>query len=471
MTDCNDPVLEFQAHNGRKVVMGFDGGDITSDAGAMLLRQTDQRLDLLERFAACFEDHRDPDLIEHSVLDLASQRVFGLCLGYEDLNDHDDLRRDRLLALAVGKKDITGNDRLRKRDEGIALAGKSTLNRLEQVPAADEPSRYQKIGYDPFKVDRLMTDVFLESHASAPKRIYLDLDNTDAPIHGDQEGRFFHGYYGNYCYMPLYIFCGEQLLLCRLQSSNVDGAAHAIIEVRRIVEQIRSKWPEVEIVLRGDSGFCRDPLMSWCENNGVSYIFGMSTNARLDRMIRKQLNKSRGRTYVTGKSSRRYRGFWYRTQKTWDRKRWIIGKAEYLEKGENPRFIVTNLRDEGISNQKLYEEIYCARGEMENRIKEQQMGLFADRVSAEKMRSNQLRLYFSGMGYILMETLRRLGLKGTEYSKAQCTTIREKVLKVGAQIKMSVRRIVLSLASGYPHKEALRKIFENLQAPLPCLSG
>ena len=470
MTDCNDPTFEFQAHNRKKVVMDFNGGDITSDAGAMLLKQTDQCLNLLPRFAACFEDHRDQELIEHSVSDLSRQRVFGLCLGYEDLNDHDDLRRDRLLALAVGKKDITGNDRLRKRDEGIALAGKSTLNRLEQVPPTDEMSRYQKIGYDPFKVDRLMTDVFLESHAIAPKRIYLDLDNTDAAIHGDQEGKFFHGYYGNYCYMPLYIFCGEQLLLCRLQSSNVDGAAHAVIEVKRIVEQIRSKWPEVEIVLRGDSGFCREPLMSWCEENDVLYIFGMGTNARLDKKIRKLLNKSRSRFHVTGKSNRRYRGFWYRTQKTWPRKRWVVGKAEVLEKGENPRFIVTNLKNEGIGNQKLYEEIYCARGEMENRIKEQQMGLLADRVSAEKMRSNQLRLYFSGMGYILMETLRRLGLKGTDYAKAQCTTIREKIFKIGAQIKVSVRRIVLSLAGGYPYKEVLRKIFENL-APVICLSG
>jgi len=470
MTDCNEPVFEFQAHNGKKVVMDFEGGDITSDAGAMFLKETDQRINLLQRFSDCFEDHRDPDLIEHSVDHLSRQRVFGLCLGYEDLNDHDDLRRDRLLALAVGKKDVMGNDRLRKRDQGIALAGKSTLNRLEQIPPADETSRYQKIGYDPDKADRLMTDVFLESHASAPKRIYLDLDNTDAAIHGDQEGKFFHGYYGNYCYMPLYIFCGEQLLLCRLQSSNVDGAAHAVVEVKRIVEQIRSKWPEVEVVVRGDSGFCREPLMRWCEENGVFYILGMGTNARLDRMIRNKMNKSHSRYHVTGKANRRYRGFWYRTKETWSRKRWMVGKAEYLEKGENPRFIVTNLHEKG--NQKLYEEIYCARGEMENRIKEQQMGLFADRVSAEKMRSNQLRMYFSGMGYILMESLRRLGLKGTEYSKAQCTTIRTKLLKIGAQIKMSVRRIVLSLAGGYPYKEVLRKIFENLtQAPLPCLSG
>jgi hypothetical protein len=410
-------------------------------------------------------------LIEHSVVDLISQRVFGLCLGYEDLNDHDDLRRDRLLALAVGKADISGEDRLRKRDQGIALAGKSTLNRLEQVPPVDELSRYQKIGYDPLQADRLITDVFLESHATAPKRIYLDLDNTDATIHGGQEGGFFHGYYGNYCYMPLYIFCGEQLLLCRLQTSHVDGAAHAVVEVRRIVEQIRSKWPEVEIVLRGDSGFCREVIMRWCEENGVFYIFGLSTNARLDRMIRKSMNKSCRRYHAKGKANRRYRGLWYRTRETWSQKRWVVGKAEYLEKGENPRFIVTNLKGQGVGNQKLYEEIYCARGEMENRIKEQQMGLFADRVSAAKMRSNQLRIYFSGIAYILMETLRRLGLSGTDYERAQCTTIREKILKIGAQIKLSVRRIVLSLASGYPYKEVLIRAYQNLSVFAVCPSG
>lgn len=463
MAESKQTVLQFQAHNGRQVVADFDGGDITSDAGVLLLKQTDERIGLLRRFAACFVDKRDPDLIEHGVLELISQRVYGLCLGYEDLNDHDDVRRDRLLALAVGKADIMGADRRRARDKGIALAGKSTLNRLEQVPFLGEMNRYHKIGYAAGLVDNLMTGIFLESFKKAPEQIVLDLDTTDALLHGNQEGRFFHGYYGNYCYTPLYVFCGEHLLLSRLQSANVDGAVHAVVEISHIVGRIREKWPDVRITLRGDSGFCREELMSWCEGNNIGYVFGLAQNGRLLAKIRKKMLKSLRRYYGTGKANRRFADFRYRTRKTWGRRRRVVGKAEYLAKGANPRFVVTNLSKQDYNSRELYEDLYCARGDMENRIKEQQMDLFADRVSTETMRSNQLRLYFSGIAYVLMQALRRIGLRATEWAKAQCGTIREKLLKIGAQIKVSVRRIVVSLAGGCPYARIIRQAYHNIK--------
>jgi hypothetical protein len=465
MTECNFSKLKFQAHNKREVVADFDGGDITSDAGVLLLKQTDQKISLLQRFANCFVDARDARFIEHSILDLASQRVYGLCLGYEDVNDHDDIRRDRLLTLVVGKNDVEGKHRRRESDKGIALAGKSTLNRLEQVPFVGEMNRYHKIGYSAEKVDRLMTDIFLESFKKAPKRIFLDLDTTDAILHGEQEGRFFHGYYDNYCYTPLYIFCGEHLLLSRLQSANVDAAAHAVVEIKRIVAQIRETWSEVEIVLRGDSGFCRDELMSFCEENNICYVFGLAQNARLLTRMAKKMKKSRRRYFGNRKSTRRYADFNYRTQKSWSKSRRVVGKAEYLDKGANPRFIVTNLDKDIFKTQMIYEEIYCARGDMENRIKEQQMDLYADRVSNMQMKSNQLRLYFSGIAYILMQAFRRIGLTGTEYAKAQCGTIRTRLMKLGALIKISVRRIVISLANACPYADVLRQAWQNLTNP------
>ncbi|MEK6706076.1 MAG: IS1380 family transposase [Bdellovibrionota bacterium] len=468
MTDCKIDSIEFQAHNHKQVVAQFNGGNITSDAGSILLRQTDQRIGLLKRFAACFSDDRNPELIEHTVLDLVSQRTYGICCGYEDLNDHDDLRHDRLLALLVGKADVEGNDRRRESDQGIALAGKSTLNRLELIPqVSGEYHRYHRISYDPLKVDALMANLFLESFETPPEKIVLDLDTTDDPLHGNQEGRFFNGYYDCYCYTPLYVFCGEHLLLSRIQTANVDGAANAVVEIKQIIEKIRQKWPEVKIVVRGDSGFCREELMTWCEANDVFFLLGMGKNERLLKKAKRQISKSKRRYYGNKQPTRRFATFMYRTQKSWSCSRQVVCKAEHLEKGANPRFVVTNLKgDDFVTPQFLYEKIYCARGDMENRIKEQQMDMFADRTSTAVMRSNQLRMYFSAMAYILMQSLRRIGLQGTDFAKAQCGTLRVKLMKIGAQIKITARRILLSLASACPYAKIFYQAWLNLNASL-----
>lgn len=463
MTIDNKKSFELQGLGSRKVIADFLGGDITSDAGSLLLREVDEGMGLFEKFASCFVDYRDPELIEHTVKDLVSQRVYGIALGYEDLNDHDRLRLDPLMATVVGKQDPTGQDRSCLKDRGKALAGKSTLNRLELTPEqASFKSRYQKIVYDQEAVDRFFVDMFLSSYKKAPEEIIIDMDATDDPLHGNQEGRFFHGYYNSYCYLPLYIFCGDHLLLARLRPSNIDASAGSAGEIERIVDQIRDSWPEVRIVIRGDGGFCREDLMSWCESHRVDYVFGMSKNARLIKKIQKKLNKSKRRYCTTGHPSRRYQDFKYRTLTSWSRSRRVVGKAEHLEKGANPRFVVTSLFRKRYGTQDLYEKLYCARGDMENRIKEQQLGLFADRTSTAKMRANQLRLYFSSVAYVLMNALRRVGLKGTEFAKAQCSTIRSKVLKVGAQVKLSVRRVLISMASSYPYAILFWKALKNI---------
>lgn len=456
--------LEFQGLDSRKVVSNFKGGEITSDAGGLLLREVDLRMRFLEHFSKCFKDHRDPEAIEHSVLDLVRQRIYGICLGYEDLNDHDDLRRDPLLATMVGKKDPSGADRLLRRDRGKALAGKSTLNRLELTPEdANQESRYQKIVYDAEAIDSLLVDTFLDSYDQEPQRIVIDLDPTDDPLHGNQEGKFFHGYYDGYCYLPLYIFCGEHLLSARLRPSNIAGADGALEEIQRMIAQIRERWLKVKILLRGDGDFSLEEIMAWCEAHQVDYLFGLRKNNRLLKQIEKKLNKSKRRYYKTRQASRRYHQFWYRTLKSWSRSRRVVAKVEYLEKGANPRFVVTSLSKKERRKQPLYEKDYCGRGDMENRIKEQQLALFSDRTSTAKMRSNQLRLYFSSIAYVLMHALRRIGCKGTKYAKAQCQTIREKFFKIGAQIKITCRRIVISMASGYPYTKWFVIILKNIQ--------
>ncbi len=470
-TQCIPTQLEFHALGNREVVGKFDGGNITSDAGGLLLRETEKRIGILSGFADCFEDLRDPDLIEHTVAELVAQRVYGLALGYEDLNDHDDLRRDPLLAVLVGKEDVEGERRVRKQDQGKALAGKSTLNRLELTPA--EPGaaelRYKKIIMKPEAIDRLLVDVFLRSYAEPPAEIILDVDATDDPLHGNQEGRFFHGYYMNYCYLPLYIFCGEFLLCARLRPSNIDASKGTVEELERIVGQIRAAWPQVKIILRGDSGFCRDEIMSWCEDREIDYVLGLAKNERLKAMIEVELEQARQRYAETQKAARVFKDFRYRTLESWTRERRVIGKAEHLDKGANPRFVVTSIDMPRMAGQALYEQLYCARGEMENRIKEQQLWLFADRTSTGKMRANQLRLYFSSIAYLLMHALRRLGLRGTEIATAQCNTIRLKLLKVGAQIKVTVRKVWVSLAGGYPYAELFRRVYSNLlTVPLLC---
>ncbi len=450
MTECSQQSFGFEEHFSREIRGRFDGGQQTSDGGGLLLRETDRRLNLLPRFAACFVDGRDPERIEHTVEEMTSQRVYGMALGYEDLNDHEQLRYDPLLALMAG----------RKNPEEV-LAGKSTLNRMEL--ATKETSRYKKIVFNEDAMDRLMVDIFLESYSRAPSQIVLDLDSTDFAIHGRQEGRFYHGFYDHYCYLPLYIFCDNQLLCARLRQSNIDGSAGSLEEVRRIVGQIRQCWPKVRIILRADSGFCRDALMSWCEHNAVDFVFGLARNSRLEALLTPQLQQAAAEFARNQQRARIFTEFEYSTLDSWSRHRRVIGKAEQIEGKANPRFVVTSLSATLWAPQQLYEDFYCARGNMENRIKEQ-LSLFADRVSAETMRANQLRMYFSAMAYILIDGLRRLALAGTDLARAQVQTIRLRLLKIGAQLRVSVRRIWVSLASSFPRQQT----FQHALAALRC---
>jgi len=463
-TECSPAQLEFRALGGRDVVGRFDGGRMTSDGGGLLLREVDRRVGLVDRLTGCFTDYRNPKSIEHSVHELVAQRVYGLALGYEDLNDHDALRADSVLALLAGKRDLTGESRERERDRGYPLAGSSTLNRLElSTPESAADDRYKRIAADPAALDRLLVDLFLDAYATPPREIWLDLDATDDPLHGHQEGRFFHGYYRCYCYLPLYVFCGEHLLCARLRSSNRDGAAGSVEELERIVGQIRARWPKTRLVIRGDSGFCRDAIMSWCEARGVGYVLGLARNKRLNRALGREMAEARAEHELTGKPARRFRDFRYRTRKSWSCERRVIGKAEVLPGKANPRCVVTNLPISRAGAKRLYEKLYCVRGEMENRIKEQQLGLFADRTSTETMRANQLRLYFSSFAYVLMHGLRRLGLEGTQHARAQCTTIRLKLLKIGARIRITVRKVWLSFSESCPYASDIARILTNLR--------
>jgi Transposase DDE domain group 1 len=453
------------------VVADFDGGRISSDGGLLLLREVAQRSGLLERFARCFSDYRDPRLIEHQVGELVAQRVLALAQGYEDLNDHDALRDDPLLALAAGKRDLTGAQRVRVRDRGHALAGKSTLNRLERTPAKLKPQeRYTKIVYDAAAIEALFIEDFIRAHPRPPKELILDLDATDDPLHGQQEGRFFHGYYGCYCYLPLYIFCGDYLLCAKLRKSDHDGAAGALAEVERIVGQLRAAWPEVSITVRADSGFAREELMKWCEEHQVDYVFGLARNARLEAEVGGELAAAEAQSRASGKPVRVFKDFTYQTRESWSRARRVVGKAEYLTDKANPRFVVTSYATERMAAAPLYEELYCARGDMENRIKEQQLGLFADRTSSATMRANQLRLWFAAVAYVLVNHLRHTGLRDTELARAQVSTIRCRLLKLGARVTVSVRRIVASLSSAFPLQTLFAHVLANLQtvpAPSP----
>ena len=442
MTECNQNEFAFAPHFSRRVSARFSQRQLSTEGGALLLREADRKIGLLSRVDKCFSDHRQTFLIEHELGELLAQRIYGLALGYEDLNDHEELRRDPLLALLAGK---------RKLEE--PLAGKSTLNRLELSPSGSPLNdRYHKITYSSEALDRLLVDIFLEAHKRAPRQIVLDLDVTDTPLYGQQERRFFHGYYNEYCYLPLYIFCGDHLLCARQRASNQDASAGSREEVERIVKQIRQRWPKVRIILRADSGFCREELMAWCEQNGIEYVLGLARNTRLQREIEPAMEKAKQEHQTTGKAARVFAEFSYRTKKSWSRSRRVVGKAEYLEKGENPRFIVTSLPADSWQAAALYEKTYCARGEMENRIKEQ-LGLFADRMSTESLRANQLRLYFSSLAYVLMHALRRLALAGTEWAHAQVQTIRLRLLKIAAEVQLSARRIWVSYSNAYPWKE------------------
>src|SRR5512143_491143 len=462
-TECNAAYLDFPMLGPRQVLADFGGGDISSDGGALLLRETERLTGIIRQFATCFTDHRNPDLTEHSVEHLLAQRVYALALGSEDLNDHDDLRRDPLRAAVVGKPDPTGQTRPRRRDRGKALAGQSTLNRLERTPVgADADSRYPTLICRTHHVEQLLVTLFLQAHARPPERIVLDLDATDDPVHGHQLGRFFHGYYKSYCYLPLYIFCGDHLLCARLRPSDIDASAGAVKQLQRIVAQIREAWPGVKITIRADSGFCRDPIMTWCEAHGVDYVLGLAQNTRLKAMITAQQEQARREFERTKQPARVFAELRYRTLDSWSRERRVVAKAEHLAQGANPRFVVTSLTPEERAAQLLYEGDYCGRGEAENRIKEQQLHLFADRTSAATMRANQIRLFFSSVAYVLMNALRRLGLSGTDLACAQCQTIRLKLLKIGAMVRVTVRKVWVHLASSCPYAEVFRQVHANL---------
>jgi hypothetical protein len=463
-TQCTNATLTFQPLGSRDVLARFDGGAVTSDGGALLLGEAERLTGALRQFAACFTDYRDPDAIEHTVLQLVSQRVYGLALGYEDLNDHDLLRRDPLLATLVGKTDPTGQNRLRAQDKGKPLAGKSTLNRLELTPPdATADSRYQKIVAQPEAIERLFVDLFLQAYPTPPRAIVLDLDATDDPLHGHQEGRFFHGYYKEFCYLPLYIFCGEHLLVAKLRTADNDASWGTVEILDWLIPRIRAAWPQVRITLRADSGFCRDAIMAWCEAHGVDYLFGLAKNSRLVEAIQAEQADAHARYLQTGVAARVFADLSYQTRDSWSQARRVVGKAEYLPKGPNPRFVVTSLPVAERAARVLYEEDYCARGEMENRIKEQQLMLFADRTSTAWLRSNQLRLWFSALAYVLVQAVRRLGLAGTQLAQAQCGSIRLWLFKIGAVVRVTVRKVWVSLASACPYREVFTQVYMNLR--------
>jgi hypothetical protein len=470
-THCTPRQFEFQGPGRRQIVARFDGGRITSDGGVVLLGEVDRRRRIVERFAACFEDARVAGSVEHRVDELLRQRVFALALGYEDLNDHDELRTDALLAAVVGKKDPTGEKRKRERDLGRALAGKSTLNRLEWGLAGEiDEDRYRRIAVSGDAVDRFFVDLFLDGQEEVPERIVLDLDATDDPLHGSQEGRFFHGFYNCYCYLPLYIFCGSHLLCARLRRSNIDASEGSVEELARIIPQIRERWPDVEILIRGDSGFAREAIMRWCEDNGVDYVFGLARNPRLEARLEPAFERAEELCAESEKPERVYDEWLHSTLDSWSRKRRVVGKAEITLRGENPRFVVTSLSADRVDSRTLYEKLYCARGDMENRIKEQQLDLFATRTSGHLMRVNQIRLWLSSVAYVLLNELRRLGLDGTRMARAQCGTIRLKLLKIGARVRVTVRKVWVSLASSYPYEDLFARAHDALQraGPLPA---
>ncbi len=467
--DCTSVQLEFQGLGKRRVEGRFDGGRLSSEGGVLLIREAEGRLGWMARFSRCFVDHRRRKWIEHPLETLIRQRVVGLALGYEDLSDHDELRDDALVALAAGQADLVGARRRRPRDRGHALAGKSTLNRLELTPAeATANDRYKKIVYQGEAIERQFVECLLEAHAGAPPaRVVLDLDATDDPLHGHQEGRFFHGYYGGYCYLPLYIFCGEWLLAAKLRPSNVDAATGAVEELERIVGQIRARWPGVEVWIRADSGFARDAIMAWCEGNDVHYVLGLAKNPRLIAAVGRELHEAKQQQEATGQAVRLFKELRYRTRKSWSRERRVVAKAEQLPGKANPRFVVTSLPADRFPAQELYEAIYCARGDMENRIKEQQLGLFADRTSTATMRANQLRLWFSAMAYTMLQAIRHYGLRGTELARAQAGTIRLRLLKIGALVRLSTRRVVVSFSSAFPLQALFARVLASLQRASP----
>ena len=450
-TATNRPVqpVEFSKIGKRKIDAEFDGGRMSSNAGALALREVEEKCQILDRIVDCFSDHRDPSRVEHSLNRLLGKRIFGLCMGYEDLNDHDRLRDDPILCLALGCEDIEGVERVRDRDKGHALASSKTLNRLElSVEETAAKDRYKRMAANMKKLHKVLTEVFLESYEEPPERIILDLDTTDDVLYGKREGRPYHGYYGDYCYLPLYITCGEHIVVSVLRPSNIDASKGAKKELKRVVKQIRGRWPDVEIWIRADSGFCRDKILSWCEKKDVTYVVGLGRNPRLQRAIEAEMEASRKQCESSGEAARHFRSFPYRTLKSWSRERQVVVKAEYLPglRGYNARIMVTNLDEKEYDEREAYEDIYWGRGEMENRIKEQQLDLFADRTSTSKMQSNQLRQLLAAFAQGYMALIKEWGLKGTQLEGARCSTIRERFFKVAVVVTKITRRFKLSLS-------------------------
>ena len=434
MTECTQDRFDFPAVKRRRVEAAFSGGDITSDGGLLLLRQADRRLGLLQAVDAVLPDPRDPRYVQHAQLTLLRQRVYALCQGYEDLNDHDTLRNDVALQTAVEQDQVVGSS--------------PTLCRLE-----NRTDRAAAVA-----IHQVLIEQFIASFAEPPTELILDFDATDDRVHGMQEGRFFHGYYDAYCFLPLYVFCGDQLLVSYLRPSRIDGARHAWAILALLVKRLRQAWPAVRVILRADSGFCRHRMLSWCDRHGIGYIVGLARNTRLQRMIEHDIAEVEQGVEEHGAKQRRFLDLRYGA-KTWRRQRAVIAKLEVTTQGRNPRFVVTNLNGDA---QALYEQVYCARGDMENRIKEQQLGLFADRTSAHRWWANQFRLLLSSLAYVLMESIRRLALRGTDLANAQVSTLRLKLLKVGAVVLRNTRRIRFLLSSAFPYQRLFLTVAERL---------
>lgn len=437
-TQCNGQQLTLQGIDKRNIVIKNDASVNSSDGGLLLLGKLEQRFGIIERLAQCFTDSRDPSRVKHSLKSLLSQRIFGIVQGYEDINDHEELRKDPLVQyVCSGTQDLS--------------AGKSTLNRLELGKEHDEyeGNRYSKISWDERQIEELFCQVFLESFQTPPRNIILDFDATDIPLHGDQESKFFHGYYDHYCYLPLYVFSGEHLLAARLRHSKIDGCAGTEEILKGLVKKIRTRFPKVRIVFRGDSGFCRESILKCCEDLQIHYVVGLAKNPRLLEVIEPQLQAAEELYRETDRASRVFTRFSYRTKKSWSRKRDVIAKAEHLQKGSNPRFVVTNVKT--LGEKVLYEKLYCGRGNMENRIKDQQLDLFATRTSTAWMSSNQLRLWFSAFAYVFFLLLKKFIPAQSPFRKYLPSTLRLKLLKVAAAVCVSVRRISISLPKSFPY--------------------
>jgi hypothetical protein len=485
LTDCIPEQFNFGRVKGRNVIANFKGGKLTSDGGLVLVAELDKKRQITARFADCFSDHRRQGYVEHSVADLVAQRVYGLTQGYSDLNDHDTLRADPVFAIALGK--LSHN-----KSESVLLAGKSTLNRLEYCPETvidQADSRYHRVSHDPKEIEKLLVELFQESYRQPPQRIVLDLDVTDDQVHGNQEQAFFNTYYGGVCYAPLYIFCGHHLIAAKLRPSNVDPADGALEELQRVIALIRQQWKQTHILIRGDSAYSREEIMSWCEaQTGVDYVFGLATNSQLrmranDVIEKASANYEQRLTSATSfleqifqpeedltvvkeliPGSMWYRSLYYKTQKSWSRSRRVVTKVAYDNKGLKMRFVVTSLSTAKIPPGKLYTHKYCPRGEMENRIKEQQLELFSDRTSTHTFEGNQLRLWFSAIAYVLLQAFRAECLARTPLATATVGTIRTLLLKLGARVLISVRRFLISISSSCPYQDIFALAYQRIQA-------